>query len=171
MTIQDLGAAGDFIGGVAVLVTLIYLAMQIKQNTKVHASLIRQNFYDSTQRMMLHAVESTEFMELFNRAWSTNESLSSVEQTQIWRQMQAMFMGYQGFFEQYKSGALPEKDWALIRKILTTFWLMDGKGKTEAWEQMSRGRFFNEDFLEEIDSLKEEAMRFRQQLDERGLKL
>ena len=83
MTIQDLGAVGEFIGGVAVLVTLIYLAMQIKQNTNVHASLIRQNFYDATQRMMLHAVESTEFMELFNRAWTTNDSLTSSEQTQI----------------------------------------------------------------------------------------
>jgi len=48
MTIQDLGAIGDLVGGVAVLVTLVYLAMQIKQNTKVHASLIRQNFYDAT---------------------------------------------------------------------------------------------------------------------------
>ncbi len=171
MTIQDLGAVGEFIGGVAVLVTLIYLAVQIKQNTNVHASLIRQNFYDATQQMMLHAVESTEFMELFNRAWSTNDSLSSSEQMQIWRHMQAIFMGYQGFFEQYKSGALPEKDWALMRKILTTFWLADGKGKNEAWELMSRGRFFNEDFLEEIDSLKEGAMHFRQQLEERGLHL
>ncbi len=171
ITIQDLGAIGEFIGGVAVLITLIYLAMQIKQNTKVNASLIRQNFYDATQRMMLHAVESTEFMELFNRAWSTNDSLTPAEQMQIWRHMQAIFMGYQGFFEQYKSGALPEKDWALMRKILTTFWLLDGKGKTDAWEQMSSGRFFNEDFLEEIDSLKEGAMRYRQQLDERGLQL
>ena len=48
-----------------------------------------------------------------------------------------------------------------MRKILTTFWLLDGKGKNDAWEQMSRGRFFNEDFLEEIESLKEGAMRFR----------
>jgi len=48
MTIQDLGAIGDLVGGVAVLATLVYLAMQIKQNTKVHASLIRQNFYDAT---------------------------------------------------------------------------------------------------------------------------
>ncbi len=171
MTIQDLGAVGEFIGGVAVVITLIYLALQIKQSTKVNASLIRQNFYDATQRMMLHAVESTEFMELFNRAWSTNDSLTPTEQMQIWRHMQAIFMGYQGFFEQYKSGALPEKDWALMRKILTTFWLLDGKGKTDAWEQMSRGRFFNEDFLEEIYSLKEEAMRYRLQLDERGLQL
>jgi len=171
MTILELGAVGEFIGGVAVVVTLIYLAMQIRQNTSVNASLIRQNFYDATQRMMLHAVESTEFMELFNRAWSTNDSLTPTEQMQIWRHMQAIFMGYQGFFEQYKSGALPEKDWALVRKILTTFWLLDGKGKTDAWEQMSSGRFFNEDFLEEINSLKEEAMRYRQQLDERGLQL
>ena len=171
MTILELGAVGEFIGGVAVVVTLIYLAMQIRQNTSVNASLIRQNFYDATQRMMLHAVESTEFMELFNRAWSTNDSLTPAEQMQIWRHMQAIFMGYQGFFEQYKSGALPEKDWALMRKILTTFWLLDGKGKTDAWEQMSSGRFFNEDFLEEIESLKEGAMRYRQQLDERGLQL
>ncbi len=171
MTILELGAVGEFIGGVAVVVTLIYLAMQIRQNTSVNASLIRQNFYDATQRMMLHAVESTEFMELFNRAWSTNDSLTPAEQMQIWRHMQAIFMGYQGFFEQYKSGALPEKDWALMRKILTTFWLLDGKGKTDAWEQMSSGRFFNEDFLEEINSLKEGAMRYRQQLDERGLQL
>ncbi len=171
MTIQDLGGVGDFTGGVAVLVTLIYLAMQIKQNTKVHASLIRQNFYDATQRLMLHAVESTEFNELFNRAWSTNDSLSSGEHTQIWRHMQAIFMGYQGFFEQYKSGALPERDWALIRKILRTFWLLDGKAKNDAWELMSRGGFFNEDFLEEVEGLKEGAMRFRQQLDERGLQL
>ncbi len=171
MTILELGAVGEFIGGVAVVVKLIYLAMQIRQNTSVNASLIRQNFYDATQRMMLHAVESTEFMELFNRAWSTNDSLTPTEQMQIWRHMQAIFMGYQGFFEQYKSGALPEKDWALVRKILTTFWLLDGKGKTDAWEQMSSGRFFNEDFLEEINSLKEEAMRYRQQLDERGLQL
>jgi hypothetical protein len=166
-----LGAVGDFIGGVAVVITLIYLAVQIKQNTNVHASLIRQNFYDATQQMMLYGVESKEFMELFNRAWTTNESLTPTEQTQIWRQMQAMFMGYQGFFEQYKSGALPEQDWALLRKILTTFWLADGKGKRDAWETMSRGRFFNEDFLDEIDSLKEGATRFRQQLDELGLKL
>jgi hypothetical protein len=58
-----------------------------------------------------------------------------------------------------------------MRKILTTFWLADGKAKNDAWELMSSGRFFNEDFLEEIDSLKEGAMRFRQQLDERGLRL
>ncbi len=33
MTIQDWGAIGELVGGVAVIVTLIYLALQVRQNT------------------------------------------------------------------------------------------------------------------------------------------
>ncbi len=171
MTIQDLGAIGDLVGGVAVLVTLVYLAIQIKQNTKVHASLIRQNFYDATQQQILHAVESREFNELIHRGWSTDDTLTGGEQTQIWRHMQGVLMGYQGAFEQYKSGALPEQDWALVRLILRSFWLLDGKAKNVAWEQMMHGGVFNQDFLDEVESLKDEAAPYKQQLDERGLPL
>ncbi len=132
MTIQDWGAIGDLVGGVAVLVTLIYLAIQIRQSTKVNASLIRQNFYDATQQQILHAVESTEFNDLIYRGWSTDASLTKGEQTQIWRHMQGVLIGYQGAFEQYKSGALLEEDWKLVRLILRSFWLLDGKAKNDA---------------------------------------
>ena len=33
MSLQDLGNLGDFIGGIAIIATLIYLATQIRQNT------------------------------------------------------------------------------------------------------------------------------------------
>ena len=33
LTIQDLGALGELLGSVAVLVTLVYLALQTRQNT------------------------------------------------------------------------------------------------------------------------------------------
>jgi len=171
MTIQDLGAIGDLVGGIAVVVTLIYLAIQIRQNTKVNASLIRQNFYDATQQQMLHAVESPGFNELIHRGWSTDSSLTDGEQVQVWRHMQGVLMGYQGAFEQYQSGALPEKDWALARLILRSFWLLDGRAKNDAWERMTLGGLFNQDFLDEVAELKEEAIRFQRQLDERGLQL
>ena len=32
-TIQDLGAAGEFVGAIGVVITLAYLAYQIRQNT------------------------------------------------------------------------------------------------------------------------------------------
>ncbi len=41
MTIFELGALGEFVGAIAVVFTLIYLALQIRQNTKaVQASAI-----------------------------------------------------------------------------------------------------------------------------------
>ncbi len=33
LTIQDLGALGEFLGSIAVLATLIYLTLQTRQNT------------------------------------------------------------------------------------------------------------------------------------------
>jgi hypothetical protein len=38
LTIQDLGALGELLGSVAVLVTLIYLALQMRQNTMAIAA-------------------------------------------------------------------------------------------------------------------------------------
>ena len=44
MSILELGALGELVGAIAVVVTLIYLAIQLRQNTRIHASLIRQHF-------------------------------------------------------------------------------------------------------------------------------
>ena len=33
MTIMELGAIGEFIGSIAVLATLVYLALQVRKNT------------------------------------------------------------------------------------------------------------------------------------------
>jgi hypothetical protein len=33
MTVMELGALGEFVGSIAVIATLIYLALQIRQNT------------------------------------------------------------------------------------------------------------------------------------------
>ncbi len=40
MTIQDLGALGEFLGSIAVLATLIYLALQTRQNTAAIAAQV-----------------------------------------------------------------------------------------------------------------------------------
>ena len=68
MTIEEWGAIGDMIGGIAVLITLIYLALQIRQANKIHSSAIRQSFYDAQQQQILHAIEHTDFNDVIHRA-------------------------------------------------------------------------------------------------------
>ena len=42
MTLADLSSLGSFISGIAVMVSLVYLALQVRQNTKHSQALIQQ---------------------------------------------------------------------------------------------------------------------------------
>ena len=111
MNWQVMGALGELVGGVAVIGTLIYLATQIRQNTRINASAIRQNFYDYTTRQMLHGTDSREFSALLGKTLMTDEELLPGEEMQMTRMFQAVFVGYQGAFIQYQHKALSQDDW------------------------------------------------------------
>jgi hypothetical protein len=65
MTLQDWGAIGEMVGAVAVVVTLIYLAKQIKQNThameegrRLALAQTYQMRSDALQAMLVQAADS-----------------------------------------------------------------------------------------------------------------
>ncbi len=49
MDIMELGAIGELVGGVAVIATLIYLALQIRQNTNLAQGTAQRELMDSFQ--------------------------------------------------------------------------------------------------------------------------
>ena len=67
MSISDLGSLGEFVSSVAVLVTLVYLAIQIRQNT--HA----------TRATSHHAI--TEALNELNFTLATNDSAANIWQS------------------------------------------------------------------------------------------
>ena len=71
MTIFELGALGEFVGSIAVVVTLIYLAMQIRQNTRSMDEnkqyIISQTYQARSDQIISANIEtalSAEFCEL-----------------------------------------------------------------------------------------------------------
>jgi hypothetical protein len=101
-----IGAIGELVGGIAVIGTLIYLATQIRQNTKMHASAIRQSFYDYTTRQMLYGTDDTQFNATLARAVMTNDELPPGERMRMMRLFQAVFVGYQGAYFQHRNKAV-----------------------------------------------------------------
>jgi len=70
MTLSDLGDLGDFIGGLAVIVTLIYLASQIRQNTAALRTASRQEIvsgYRAHGRLFLDPRRSRVFADGLSR--------------------------------------------------------------------------------------------------------
>jgi hypothetical protein len=139
MNWEAFGAIGEIVGAVAVMATLVYLSLQIRQTNKVNASAVRQGFYDFTARQMLHGTESNEFHSMLDRACMTDQELSSGERFQLFRFFQAVFVGYQCAYFQYHNGALGEEDWNVFRALLRSFWLLPGK-EAAFWTKSSLRR-------------------------------
>ena len=79
MTIQDWGAIGEVLGAVGVIVTLLYLTVQIRQNNRnlheANSSSISQSLSSLNSRIS----SSAEFTELFLRGRADIEDLNPVE--------------------------------------------------------------------------------------------
>ena len=75
MDIMELGAIGELVGGVAVSVTLIYLAsFQVRQATKVAKAQVHHETSRMTIEVLLRADRAT--LDLYDQAVSDPESVS-----------------------------------------------------------------------------------------------
>ncbi len=169
MNWDAIGAIGELVGGIAVIGTLIYLATQIRQNTRINASAIRQSFYDYTTRQMLHGTDSTEYNVVLAKAATTDDELTPGERIQILRLFQAVFVGYQGAYFQHRNKALSDDDWKMCRALLRSFWLLPGKEMARQWQQFQVGGFLDDGFVEECHKLEAEAQQYVRALEEKNL--
>lgn len=169
MNWEAIGAIGEVVGAIAVVITLGYLAVQIRQSNQTNASVIRQSFYDYTTRQMLQGVESAEFNALLGRAMMTDKDLTTGERVQLLRFFQAVFVGYQGAYFQHRHKALNDDDWKMCRTLLRSFWLLPGKEVARQWEQFKIGGFLDDGFVSECETLRDEAQEYVRGLAEKDL--
>ncbi len=124
MTIIELGALGEFLGSIAVLATLVYLAVQIRQNTrtmdeskKLALAQTYQMRSDALQMMLVHAADS-EFIgpiiaKLTGAGYpediSALEQLSNVERQRFRLWQIAQEAHWDNMFFQYQQGFIDEE--------------------------------------------------------------
>lgn len=103
MSIQDWGALGELVGGLAFIATLIYLAAQIRQNTAMITAQAVQASVDATQRTLLFRVEHPELRALLRKA-RADETLSSDDFETLAAYLHAAFMNFQARLQHQRRG-------------------------------------------------------------------
>jgi len=117
MSLADLGNLGEFIGSVAVLVSLIYVAFQIRANTRaVRAS----TFLGLTNGWLdfLQHTSDAELADLLVRARAAPDQLDRVELYRIFTLGRATFRRYENDYFQFKSGTFDAEAWRGYRSSL-----------------------------------------------------
>ncbi len=83
MNLESLGNIGEFIGGLAVIASLIYLAVQIRQNTKSVRLRVEQAIKRDSFDLRRSSIENPEVVDLFIKALSDSDSLSPGERIRV----------------------------------------------------------------------------------------
>lgn len=79
MNWEAISAIGEVIGALAVVITLAYLARQVRQSNRQNLLAAFQHNYDSTNQFLTSTLESDELAELVVRGRKSYEKLTASE--------------------------------------------------------------------------------------------
>ena len=108
MNWEAIGAIGELVGAVAVVVTLIYLAGQLKQNTKAMQSGTRDTFLNGLQTVNGYALQNS---DVIHRGLFHGEELSGEEFTRFVTIIHAALNAYEALYSEYLAGHVDESFW------------------------------------------------------------
>lgn len=116
--LQALGNLGEFIGAVGVVVSLIYLARQMIQNTKSVRAASFNSMVQNSMSLLEHAFRDSEFATFLERAERDPESLTPAERLRWDAYMTAVFRHFGNLVYQHRVGALDGQMWESYRRTL-----------------------------------------------------
>ena len=116
--LEALGSIGDFVGGIGVLVTLIYLALQIKQNTRSVRATAAQQVLSGAAGFLEHIASDPVLTDLFFRGTREPGNLAPPDRARLGLLMLALFRRFEAVFQQGERGILAEEDWAGLKESM-----------------------------------------------------
>ena len=144
---QMLGNYGEFVGAIAVVATLAYLAVQIQQNTR---AIKGATLNAITEHKQAEIRWSGEIGVAYRKSIEAPQEMTKEEEWQMNDWMIAAFVARENEYFQYKHGLLMSENWEgserAIRFILGSGWGVNW------WQQVSRDTYA-EEFCDYVDRL------------------
>ena len=122
MNLNDWAAIGEIVGAIAVVVTLIYLAVQVRHSKEAldaNTRAIRGSTLDAiTQNQQTELRWSADTAHVWRKVLEDPESLTFEESWQASEWMTAALCARQNEYRQYRQGLLEEDVWESIQNVV-----------------------------------------------------
>lgn len=124
MNLETLGSIGDLIGGIGVVASLIYLGVQIRQNTKALRSSSYHQAAEQTWNFFLAVAQSDSLAELMAKRNVDPAGLTPAEQIRSTSADQALIYGFENMLRLHEEGLVDPDVWNNLLANSMTF--LDG---------------------------------------------
>lgn len=92
MSLQEIGTIGELLGSAAVVITLVYVAVQLRQNTQAIRAAAVQSITETVATNVTNIAANAENASVFRRGLSQFHEMSETEQAQFALIMNSIFL-------------------------------------------------------------------------------
>jgi hypothetical protein len=143
---QLLGNYGEFVGAIAVVATLGYLAVQIRHSTNTIGGSTEMQLAREMAAWHARVTGDAELREIYEMAASDEPMEDAQRQRYCWLISELFFL-YEGVYRQYRRGLMSEVAWQTL--VDTMIGLLRNPEANRWWT--SRAPAFSDEFFEYVE--------------------
>lgn len=138
MNLEALGNLGEFIGSIAVLVSLVYLAIQIRKSTETERTSTYQSIVSDFGQMNQSLAGDPELIALYIRGLEDFDALDATARARISQVFYMTFRYFENMYYQHEKGYLEDEVWLGWKRLMLNYFANPG---FQTWWTMRRDVF------------------------------
>ena len=150
MDITTLAAWGEFLGGIAVVVSLVYLASQIRQNSKLLRASTASVIMEGVNAVSGRMVDDPEVARIYFTGCEDRNSLSESDRQRFDPMMTMIFGAWDQEYDFFRDDVMSERAWKRARRAL--IYATQLRGIRQWWKDWGRSLYGGE-FQDYVDGL------------------
>ena len=151
MNWDALGAIGEIIGALAVFLTLGYLAVQIRQNTKAVTASALDSSVNAVNAVRVAMFESAEVAAIYRKGLENPDELDDDEKVRFRLLVHTVLWAVWNIYAQTEYGELSKSIWTAQVPLLDR--VINSRGGIWFWDEYRME--FDEKFRDEVDKVME----------------
>ena len=142
MTLEEFNYIAEIIGSIAIIASLIYVALQVRQNTIAVRLSTLHDVKDTIREVNLLVAEQGDLAEILFEGFQGLDKLSGAPRARFYTWAHNLFLGYENLYLQYLGGALDPRHWSGMAQHMTD--VSSVPGLQAYWAD--RRQWFTEEF-------------------------
>lgn len=118
LTLSDLANLAEIIGAVVIVISLVYVGQELKENTAAIQASSLQSITNASSTSMLAVVDNGEFAEIRLRGDRDPSQLSESERLRYVLYQRQMWLHFQNIWTQWQLGVLNDDVWAGYERVI-----------------------------------------------------
>ena len=112
MTLEEFNYIAEIIAAIAVIASLLYVAVEVRQNTVAVRLNTLHDVKDTIREVNLLVAEQGDLAEILFEGFQDLDKLSGAPRARFYTWAHNLFLGYENLYLQYLGGALDPRHWS-----------------------------------------------------------